>query len=72
MLPMQPGFVHLRLHSEYSIVDGIVRLEGAVAKAVADGMPEAKHIRIVCAGVALTSLGGHFPLDQPLDPEDWP
>ena len=25
-----PSFVHLRLHSEYSIVDGIVRLEEAV------------------------------------------
>lgn len=45
---------------------------GSLVRTVADGVPEAKHIRIVCAGVALTSLGGHFPLDQPLDPEDWP
>ena len=28
---MQPSFVHLRLHSEYSIVDGIVRLDEAIA-----------------------------------------
>jgi len=26
----------------------------------------------VCAGVALPTLGGHFPLDQPLDPDEWP
>jgi DNA polymerase-3 subunit alpha len=36
---MQPKFVHLRLHSEYSIVDGIVRIDDAVARAAADGMP---------------------------------
>ncbi|MEW5864442.1 MAG: DNA polymerase III subunit alpha [Pseudomonadota bacterium] len=34
-----PRFVHLRLHSEYSITDGIVRIEEAVARAAADGMP---------------------------------
>jgi DNA polymerase-3 subunit alpha len=34
-----PRFVHLRLHSEYSVTDGIVRLEDAVARAAADGMP---------------------------------
>jgi DNA polymerase-3 subunit alpha len=34
---MQPKFVHLRLHSEYSIVDGIVRIDDAVAAAAADG-----------------------------------
>jgi DNA polymerase-3 subunit alpha len=36
---MRPQFVHLRLHSEYSIVDGIVRIDDAVAAAAADGMP---------------------------------
>src|SRR5262245_58874042 len=34
----QPSFVHLRLHSEFSIVDGIVRIDDAVARAAADGM----------------------------------
>ena len=32
-------FVHLRLHSEFSITDGIVRIEDAAARAVEDGMP---------------------------------
>jgi len=34
-----PAFVHLRLHSEYSISDGIVRIDEAVERAAADGMP---------------------------------
>jgi DNA polymerase-3 subunit alpha len=34
-----PRFVHLRMHSEYSVTDGIVRIEDAVRRAVADGMP---------------------------------
>src|SRR5258706_5985856 len=32
-------FVHLRLHTEYSIVDGMARVDEAVAAAAADGMP---------------------------------
>ena len=37
--PHQPRFVHLRLHSEYSITDGIVQIDQAVAAAADDGMP---------------------------------
>jgi DNA polymerase-3 subunit alpha len=47
-----PRFVHLRLHSEFSISDGIVRLDEAVARAAADGMP----------ALALTDLGNLFGL----------
>ncbi len=36
---MSPNFVHLRFHSEYSIVDGIVRLDPAIAAAIADNRP---------------------------------
>jgi len=35
----RPRFVHLRLHSEYSVTDGIVRLDEAVRRAMLDGMP---------------------------------
>ncbi|MBI2290022.1 MAG: DNA polymerase III subunit alpha, partial [Betaproteobacteria bacterium] len=48
----QPSFVHLRLHSEYSVTDGIVRLDDAVEAAVADGMP----------ALALTDLANVFGL----------
>ncbi|HTQ76730.1 MAG TPA: DNA polymerase III subunit alpha [Burkholderiales bacterium] len=34
-----PRFVHLRMHSEYSVTDGIVRIDDAVAKAARDAMP---------------------------------
>jgi len=30
-----PRFVHLRLHSEYSVTDGIVRIDDAVRRAAA-------------------------------------
>ncbi|MGW8271066.1 MAG: DNA polymerase III subunit alpha, partial [Burkholderiales bacterium] len=45
-----PRFVHLRLHSEYSVADGIVRIDDAVDRAVADGMP----------ALALTDAGNVF------------
>ena len=44
------AFIHLRLHSEYSVVDGIVRLDDAIARAAADGMP----------ALALTDLANLF------------
>ena len=34
-----PDFLHLRLHSEFSITDGIVRVDDAVKRAKSDNMP---------------------------------
>ena len=34
-----PQFTHLRLHSEYSIVDGLVRIDDVIAAAAADMQP---------------------------------
>jgi DNA polymerase-3 subunit alpha len=48
----EPSFIHLRLHSEYSISDGIVRIDEAVRCAAADGMP----------ALALTDLANLFGL----------
>jgi DNA polymerase-3 subunit alpha len=45
-----PLFIHLRLHSEYSILDGMVRIDDAVAAAAADRMP----------ALALTDLANVF------------
>ena len=35
----RPLFVHLRMHSEYSVNDGIVRIDDAVQRAAQDHMP---------------------------------
>jgi hypothetical protein len=43
----------------------------SLVRTVAANVPEAKRIRLVCGGRAVASLAGHFPLDQPLDPDDW-
>jgi DNA polymerase III subunit alpha len=47
-----PTYVHLRLHSEFSVVDGTVRIDAAVAAAAADAMP----------ALALTDLANAFGL----------
>ncbi len=47
-----PAFIHLRLHSEYSILDGIVRINPVLAKAASDNMP----------ALALTDLSNLFGL----------
>ncbi len=36
-IDLAPAFVHLRMHSEYSVVDGITRIDAVVARAAADG-----------------------------------
>ncbi|MCL1826137.1 MAG: DNA polymerase III subunit alpha [Betaproteobacteria bacterium] len=37
--PHSPRFIHLRLHTEYSVTDGIVQIDSVLAAAVKDGMP---------------------------------
>ena len=34
-----PQFIHLRLHSEFSIADGLVRIDDVVKAAAKDGQP---------------------------------
>ena len=47
-----PHFIHLRVHSEFSITDGVVRIDDAVAAAEKDGM----------GALALTDLSNLFGL----------
>ncbi len=49
---MPPTFVHLRLHTEYSLVDGIVRVPALMQAVAAAGMP----------AVALTDHGNVFAM----------
>ncbi len=46
----QVSFIHLRCHSEYSVVDGMVRVDDVVKRAAADRMP----------ALALTDLSNLF------------
>ncbi|MFN7219650.1 MAG: DNA polymerase III subunit alpha, partial [Burkholderiales bacterium] len=50
MVATTSPFVHLRLHTEFSITEGIVRVDEAVARAVECGMP----------ALAITDLGNLF------------
>jgi DNA polymerase-3 subunit alpha len=47
-----PEFVHLRLHSEFSITDGLTRIDEAIAQAAADGQP----------ALAITDLANLFAM----------
>lgn len=50
---MQP-FVHLHVHSQYSVLDGQASIKALVDKAIADGMP----------GLALTDHGNMFGIKE--------
>lgn len=49
---MTTPFVHLRLHTEYSLVDGLVRIKSLVKQVAAAGMP----------AVAVTDMSNLFAL----------
>src|SRR5450830_1888372 len=51
-VPRDPQFVHLRIHSEYSIVDGLVRIDDAIKAAVKDKQP----------AMAITDLANLFAM----------
>jgi DNA polymerase III alpha subunit len=49
---MSAPFVHLRLHTEYSLVDGLIRIKSLVKQVAAAGMP----------AVAVTDMSNLFAL----------
>ena len=51
--------------TEYLAIASLVRTLSA-------NLPEAKRVLLVCAGRPTPTLGGHLPLDRPLDVGDWP
>ena len=52
MSSTNPAFIHLRLHSEFSIMDSTIRINEVLTKAAADNMP----------ALALTDLSNVFGL----------
>jgi hypothetical protein len=51
--------------AEYLAIASLMRTLGA-------NLPEVHRVLIVCSGRPLATLGGHLPLDRPLDISDWP
>jgi len=51
--------------SEFFAIASLVRTVGA-------NVPEARRLLVVCGGGPITTLGGHLPLDRPLEVQDWP
>jgi hypothetical protein len=51
--------------AEYLAVASLVRTLGA-------NLPEVKRVMLVCGGEPLPTLGGHLPLDRPIEVRDLP
>jgi hypothetical protein len=51
--------------AEYLAIGSLVRTLGA-------NVSDVKRVQILCVGRPMPTLGGHLPLDQPLDVHDWP
>lgn len=49
---MEPAFIHLRLHTEYSLSDGLLTIQALMEKTAAFGMP----------AIALTDLGNLYAM----------
>ncbi|MBK5930152.1 DNA polymerase III subunit alpha [Halochromatium salexigens] len=77
---MEPRFVHLHLHSEYSLIDGLVRIKPLAKTVVAAGMPAVAvtdHTNLFClvrfykaalaAGVK-PIIGSELEVRNPADP----
>jgi DNA polymerase-3 subunit alpha len=77
---MADGFVHLHLHTEYSLVDGILRIKPLIEAAGAAGMPAVaiteqgnlfstvKHYRAAVAGGVKPIIGADLAVHNPADP----
>ena len=51
---MNPEFVHLHVHTQYSVLDGLAKINQLVDKAIADGMK----------GMAVTDHGNMFGIKE--------
>ncbi len=43
---------------------------GSLMRTLASNLPEVKQVLVVCGGAPIASLGGHLPLDRPIDPNE--
>jgi hypothetical protein len=52
-------------NAEYLAVASLIRTVSA-------NVPEVRSVMLVCGGASLPTLGGHVPLDQPIEVSEWP
>lgn len=43
---------------------------GSLVRTIGSNLPEVKRVLFVCGGAPIASLGGHLPLDRPIDPHE--
>jgi hypothetical protein len=43
---------------------------GSLVRTIGSNLPEVKRVLFVCGGAPIGSLGGHLPLDRPIDPHE--
>lgn len=43
---------------------------GSLVRTIGTNLPEVKRVLFVCGGAPIASLGGHLPLDRPIDPHE--
>ena len=62
---MTAPFVHLRLHTEYSLVDGLIRIKSLVKQVAAAGMPAVAvtDVSNLFALIKFKAAGGHAGLE---------
>jgi spore germination protein GerM len=70
------GLMTLDLSSEFlSGFRGGSTAEGltiaSLVRTLSANVTETRRLQIVCAGEPIPTLGGHLPLDRPLDVQDW-
>lgn len=44
----------------------------SLVRTIGDNVPGVKRVLFVCGGAPIPTLGGHLPLDRPLDVSEWP
>lgn len=45
---------------------------GSLVRTLADNVPDVKRVLFTCGGAPIASLGGHLPLDRPIEVESLP
>ena len=45
---------------------------GSLLRTIGSNLPEVKRVVVLCGGAPIGSLGGHLPLDRPIDPHEAP